>query len=170
MSLKNFEKRFGQSPVFVASTLLENGGVPHSASPGALLKEAIHVISCGYEDKTEWGKEVMNEWSPFADWPTLRLSFWCPFMSWKVLLCNLKVQFRQSAKRYLPMRLIWNNADWMDLWVSHRRYSDRIQDALPRVAFNLLHATQACIQGIGTHQSVWSVESSVALGTWISGN
>lgn len=59
MSLKNFEKRFGQSPVFVASTLLENGGVPHSASPGALLKEAIHVISCGYEDKTDWGKEVV---------------------------------------------------------------------------------------------------------------
>ena len=58
MSTKNFEKRFGQSPVFVASTLLENGGVHHSASPGSLLKEAIHVISCGYEDKTEWGKEV----------------------------------------------------------------------------------------------------------------
>lgn len=58
MSLKNFEKRFGQSPVFVASTLLENGGVPHSANPGSLLKEAIHVISCGYEDKTDWGKEV----------------------------------------------------------------------------------------------------------------
>ncbi|KAH8935369.1 hypothetical protein BDL97_17G024100 [Sphagnum fallax] len=58
MSVKSFEKRFGQSPVFIASTLLENGGVPHSASPGALLKEAIHVISCGYEDKTEWGKEI----------------------------------------------------------------------------------------------------------------
>jgi cellulose synthase A len=65
MSVKSFEKRFGQSPVFIASTLLENGGVPHSASPGALLKEAIHVISCGYEDKTEWGKEVMKSlpWS-----------------------------------------------------------------------------------------------------------
>ncbi|XP_004503981.1 cellulose synthase A catalytic subunit 6 [UDP-forming] [Cicer arietinum] len=52
------EKRFGQSPVFVASTLLENGGVPHGVSPASLLKEAIQVISCGYEDKTEWGKEV----------------------------------------------------------------------------------------------------------------
>jgi len=61
MSLKNFEKRFGQSPIFVASTLLENGGVPHAANPGSLLKEAIHVISCGYEDKTEWGKEVKFE-------------------------------------------------------------------------------------------------------------
>ncbi|XP_027092801.2 cellulose synthase A catalytic subunit 2 [UDP-forming]-like [Coffea arabica] len=53
-----FEKKFGQSPVFIASTLLEDGGVPPGATPSSLLKEAIHVISCGYEDKTEWGKEV----------------------------------------------------------------------------------------------------------------
>ncbi|XP_009765335.1 cellulose synthase A catalytic subunit 2 [UDP-forming]-like [Nicotiana tabacum] len=52
------EKKFGQSPVFVASTLLEDGGVPLGATSASLLKEAIHVISCGYEDKTEWGKEV----------------------------------------------------------------------------------------------------------------
>ncbi|KAH0989599.1 hypothetical protein GBA52_001082 [Prunus armeniaca] len=32
----------------------------HSAynQSSTLLKEAIHVISCGYEEKTEWGKEV----------------------------------------------------------------------------------------------------------------
>ncbi|KAL7155652.1 hypothetical protein ABFS83_03G090700 [Erythranthe nasuta] len=53
-----FEKKFGQSPVFIASTLLEQGGVPPGATSASLLKEAIHVISCGYEDKTEWGKEV----------------------------------------------------------------------------------------------------------------
>ncbi|KAM3289896.1 cellulose synthase A catalytic subunit 2 [Capsicum chacoense] len=52
------EKKFGQSPVFVASTLLEDDGIPPGASSASLLKEAIHVISCGYEDKTEWGKEV----------------------------------------------------------------------------------------------------------------
>ncbi|KAM3359908.1 cellulose synthase A catalytic subunit 2 [Capsicum galapagoense] len=52
------EKKFGQSPVFVASTLIENGGIPKEISHSSLLKEAIHVISCGYEDKTEWGKEV----------------------------------------------------------------------------------------------------------------
>lgn len=52
------EKKFGQSPVFVASTLLKDGGTLKNASPASLLKEAIHVISCGYEDKTEWGKEV----------------------------------------------------------------------------------------------------------------
>jgi len=53
-----FEKKFGQSSVFIASTLMEDGGVPKGASSASLLKEAIHVISCGYEDKTEWGKEV----------------------------------------------------------------------------------------------------------------
>ncbi|KVH99583.1 Cellulose synthase [Cynara cardunculus var. scolymus] len=53
-----FEKKFGQSPVFIASTLLDDGGVPPGATSASLLKEAIHVISCGYEDKTEWGKEV----------------------------------------------------------------------------------------------------------------
>ncbi|XP_042050247.1 cellulose synthase A catalytic subunit 7 [UDP-forming]-like isoform X3 [Salvia splendens] len=56
-SQMNFEKKFGQSPIFVTSTLMVEGGVPPSSSPAALLKEAIHVISCGYEDKTEWGLE-----------------------------------------------------------------------------------------------------------------
>ncbi|KAK4336539.1 hypothetical protein RND71_044181 [Anisodus tanguticus] len=37
------EKKFGQSPVFVASTLLENGGLPNEASTSSLLKEAIHI-------------------------------------------------------------------------------------------------------------------------------
>lgn len=58
MSHMNFEKKFGQSAIFVTSTLMEEDGVPPSSSPAALLKEAIHVISCGYEDKTEWGTEV----------------------------------------------------------------------------------------------------------------
>ena len=57
MQLK-LEKKFGQSPVFVASARMENGGMARNASPACLLKEAIQVISCVYEDKTEWGKEV----------------------------------------------------------------------------------------------------------------
>nr|CAB3452706.1 unnamed protein product [Digitaria exilis] len=57
---QKLEKKFGQSSVFVTSTLLENGGTLKSASPASLLKEAIHVISCGYEDKTDWGKELNN--------------------------------------------------------------------------------------------------------------
>ncbi|OMP01075.1 Cellulose synthase [Corchorus capsularis] len=60
MSQKSLEKRFGQSPVFIAATFMELGGIPPSTNPATLLKEAIHVISCGYEDKTEWGKEISN--------------------------------------------------------------------------------------------------------------
>ncbi|KAG2665580.1 hypothetical protein I3760_15G013600 [Carya illinoinensis] len=58
MPLMKFDKKFGQSPVFIASTLMEDREVPNGASSASLLKEAIHVISCSYEDKTEWGKEV----------------------------------------------------------------------------------------------------------------
>lgn len=61
ISQKNLEKRFGQSPIFIASTFMEEGGLPPSTNPALLLKEAIHVISCGYEDKTEWGKEVSRQ-------------------------------------------------------------------------------------------------------------
>ncbi|PPS07967.1 hypothetical protein GOBAR_AA12679 [Gossypium barbadense] len=52
------EKMFGQSPVFIASTLVENGETFNGASLASRLRKAIHVIGCGYEDKTEWGKEV----------------------------------------------------------------------------------------------------------------
>nr|AAY43217.1 cellulose synthase BoCesA1 [Bambusa oldhamii] len=58
MSQKRLEKRFGQSPIFISSTFMTQGGIPPSTNPASLLKEAIHVISCGYEDKTEWGKEI----------------------------------------------------------------------------------------------------------------
>lgn len=58
MPREKLEKRFGQSSVFVASTLQENGGIAEGVSFASCLSEAMHVISCGYEDKTEWGKEV----------------------------------------------------------------------------------------------------------------
>jgi len=54
------EERFGPSFAFVASTILKSGGVPQLANDNALLKEAIHVIRCGYEDKFGWGKEVIS--------------------------------------------------------------------------------------------------------------
>ena len=55
---QKLEKKFGQSVVFFASIMLENGGTLKSVSPTSLLKKAIHVISCGYENKTKWVKEV----------------------------------------------------------------------------------------------------------------
>ena len=58
ISQMSFERTFGVSSVFIESTLMENGGVPESVKPSTLIKEAIHVITCGYEEKTAWGKEV----------------------------------------------------------------------------------------------------------------
>jgi len=70
MSLKSLEKRFGQSPVFIASALMKDGGLPKGTNTRVLVKEAIHVISCDYEEKTEWGKEVTRllqmSYKPFA--------------------------------------------------------------------------------------------------------
>ncbi|TQE09803.1 hypothetical protein C1H46_004577 [Malus baccata] len=43
-----------------ASTLLEYGGLPKGTNSQKVVREAIYVISCGYEDKTEWGKERNN--------------------------------------------------------------------------------------------------------------
>lgn len=60
LSLKVVKKRFGMSPVFIASALMEDGGLPKGTNTRLLIKEAIHVISCGYEEKTEWGKEVIQ--------------------------------------------------------------------------------------------------------------
>lgn len=54
----SFEKTFGMSSVFIESTLMEHGGVADSTNPATMINEAIHVISCGYEEKTAWGKEV----------------------------------------------------------------------------------------------------------------
>uniref|UniRef100_J3MFJ7 Uncharacterized protein n=1 Tax=Oryza brachyantha TaxID=4533 RepID=J3MFJ7_ORYBR len=58
------ERHFGQSPAFIASAFEEHGrrgcggggGSQDAAVAGALLKEAIHVVSCAYEERTRWGK------------------------------------------------------------------------------------------------------------------
>ncbi|KAL0011482.1 hypothetical protein SO802_006590 [Lithocarpus litseifolius] len=60
MSLK---RTFGTSSVFIEFTLTGNEGVPESADPSTLIKEAIHVISCGYEQKTSWGRETGDQFT-----------------------------------------------------------------------------------------------------------
>ncbi|CAN6694826.1 unnamed protein product [Malus baccata var. baccata] len=58
MSQMNFEKNFRQSTIFATSTWMEQGGVPSFSSPTVMLKEATHVISCGYEDTIKWSLEL----------------------------------------------------------------------------------------------------------------
>ncbi|KAJ7569589.1 hypothetical protein O6H91_01G085100 [Diphasiastrum complanatum] len=104
VSQKTFEKRFGQSPVFVASILLENGGVPQSSSPASLLKEAIHVISCGYEDKSEWGKEI--GWIYGSVTEDILTGFKMHCRGWRSIYCMpARPAFKGSAPINLSDRL-----------------------------------------------------------------
>ncbi|KAF8400499.1 hypothetical protein HHK36_013797 [Tetracentron sinense] len=104
MSQMNFEKKFGQSATFVTSTLMEHGGVPPSSSPAALLKEAIHVISCGYEDKTEWGIEL--GWIYGSITEDILTGFKMHCRGWRSIYCMPKrPAFKGSAPINLSDRL-----------------------------------------------------------------
>lgn len=54
--MMKLDHKLGDSPLFIASTLVEGGTTSPPTTP--LLSEAIHVIGCGYEEKTDWGREV----------------------------------------------------------------------------------------------------------------
>ncbi|KAF9688510.1 hypothetical protein SADUNF_Sadunf02G0204500 [Salix dunnii] len=104
MSQKSFEKRFGQSPVFIASTLMENGGLPEGTNSQSLIKEAIHVISCGYEEKTEWGKEV--GWIYGSVTEDILTGFKMHCRGWRSVYCSPKrPAFKGSAPINLSDRL-----------------------------------------------------------------
>ncbi|XP_059286110.1 cellulose synthase A catalytic subunit 7 [UDP-forming] isoform X2 [Lycium ferocissimum] len=104
MSQMNFEKKFGQSAIFVTSTLMIEGGVPPSSSPAALLKEAIHVISCGYEDKTEWGLEL--GWIYGSITEDILTGFKMHCRGWRSVYCMPKLAaFKGSAPINLSDRL-----------------------------------------------------------------
>uniref|UniRef100_A0A803PGI9 Cellulose synthase n=1 Tax=Cannabis sativa TaxID=3483 RepID=A0A803PGI9_CANSA len=100
MSQKNFEKRFGQSPVFIASTLMEDGGLPEGTNSTTLIKEAIHVISCGYEEKTEWGKEI--GWIYGSVTEDILTGFKMHCRGWKSVYCMPK---RDAFKGSAPINL-----------------------------------------------------------------
>ncbi|KAK7400171.1 hypothetical protein VNO78_11371 [Psophocarpus tetragonolobus] len=100
----SFEKTFGLSTVFIESTLMENGGVPESADPAMLIKEAIHVISCGYEEKTEWGKEI--GWIYGSVTEDILSGFKMQCRGWKSIYCMpLRPAFKGSAPINLSDRL-----------------------------------------------------------------
>lgn len=104
MSQKNFEKRFGQSPVFITSTLMEDGGIPKGTNSASLIKEAIHVISCGYEEKTEWGKEI--GWIYGSVTEDILTGFKMHCRGWKSVYCVPKrAAFKGSAPINLSDRL-----------------------------------------------------------------
>lgn len=73
ISNQKLVRKFGQSPIFIASTQLvdcDDGTLKHG-SLASQLTEAIHVISYGYEAKTEWGKEVTKSFTSLSSSKTL---------------------------------------------------------------------------------------------------
>ncbi|XP_042484749.1 cellulose synthase A catalytic subunit 8 [UDP-forming] [Macadamia integrifolia] len=104
ISQMSFEKSFGLSSVFIESTLMENGGVADSANPSTLIMEAIHVISCGYEEKTEWGKEL--GWIYGSVTEDILSGFKMHCRGWRSIYCMpLRPAFKGSAPINLSDRL-----------------------------------------------------------------
>ena len=100
MSQKNFEKKYGKSHVFIASILMEKGGSPESAHSTSLIKEAIHVISCGYEEKTDWWKEIGWIYGSVTEDILTGFKMHCP--GWWSIYC---MPTRPAFKGFAPMNL-----------------------------------------------------------------
>ncbi|KAL1329911.1 hypothetical protein HN51_047096 [Arachis hypogaea] len=100
ISMKNFEKQYGMSPVLIASVLMEDGGLPKVTNTQLLIKEAIHVISCGYEEKTEWGKEI--GWLYGSVTEDILTGFNMHCRGWKSVYCMPK---RDAFKGSAPINL-----------------------------------------------------------------
>ncbi|PWA92549.1 cellulose synthase CesA-1 [Artemisia annua] len=104
ISQMSFEKTFGMSSVFIESTLMENGGLAESANPATMINEAIHVISCGYEEKTAWGKEI--GWIYGSVTEDILTGFKMHCRGWRSIYCMpTRPAFKGSAPINLSDRL-----------------------------------------------------------------
>ncbi|XP_076904991.1 cellulose synthase A catalytic subunit 8 [UDP-forming]-like [Bidens hawaiensis] len=104
ISQMSFEKTFGMSSVFIESTLIENGGLAESANPATMINEAIHVISCGYEEKTAWGKEI--GWIYGSVTEDILTGFKMHCRGWRSIYCMpVRPAFKGSAPINLSDRL-----------------------------------------------------------------
>ncbi|XP_004485918.1 cellulose synthase A catalytic subunit 8 [UDP-forming]-like isoform X2 [Cicer arietinum] len=104
ISQLSFEKTFGLSTVFIESTLMENGGVAESSDPSMLIKEAIHVIGCAYEEKTAWGKEI--GWIYGSVTEDILTGFKMQCRGWRSIYCMpIRPAFKGSAPINLSDRL-----------------------------------------------------------------
>ncbi|XP_020224052.1 probable cellulose synthase A catalytic subunit 3 [UDP-forming] [Cajanus cajan] len=100
ISNQKFVKKFGQSPIFIASTQLVDGETLKHGNLASQLTEAIHVISCGYEEKTEWGKEV--GWIYGSVTEDILTGFKMHCHGWRSIYCIPKrTGFKVSTPRHL---------------------------------------------------------------------
>lgn len=101
---KDTENKFGKSTLFMNSSLTEEGGVDPSSTQEVLLKEAIHVMSCSYEDRTLWGYEVGMSYGSIAS--DILTSLKMHTRGWRSVYCMPKrAPFRGTAPINLTERL-----------------------------------------------------------------
>ncbi|OEL33836.1 hypothetical protein BAE44_0005141 [Dichanthelium oligosanthes] len=92
-----FKKAENPSPAYALGEIEEG-------APASLLKEAIHVISCGYEDKTDWGKEI--GWIYGSITEDILTGFKMHCHGWRSIYCIPKrPAFKGSAPLNLSDRL-----------------------------------------------------------------
>ncbi|KAH7852799.1 hypothetical protein Vadar_029322 [Vaccinium darrowii] len=106
MSQMNFEKKFGQSAIFVTSTLMVEGGVPPSSSPAALLKEAIHLNPCV--------AVLVAPLSPLGSRSHLALRpVWLPNMdkSWISIKNKMSIEYRDGVKSFVDFAIANTGSD-----------------------------------------------------------
>ncbi|KAL3024567.1 hypothetical protein AAZX31_04G130700 [Glycine max] len=135
----NDENKFGKSILFMNSALAEEGGVDPSSSQEALLKEAIHVMSSRYEDRTLWGYEVGLSYGSIAADTLTSLKMHCG--GWRSVYCMPKRDpFRGTAPINLTDRLNqvlrWAVGSLQILFSSHcpLLYGGRLK-GLQRIAY-----------------------------------
>ncbi|XP_043725158.1 probable cellulose synthase A catalytic subunit 2 [UDP-forming] isoform X2 [Telopea speciosissima] len=100
----SMEKIFGQSPLLLASNLVNDDNFTESLSPNEILREAIHVISCDYEDNTAWGKEI--GWIYGSQTGDILTGFKMHTRGWRSIYCMpQRSAFRGSVPINLSDRL-----------------------------------------------------------------
>jgi len=165
MSQKNFQKHIGQLLVFISSTLMEDGGLPEDTNSTTLMKEAIHSISCGYEEKFGRGREVSaNSFVSHMSMQVTQMQGIDQALIFKDVEFHRKRPNRTHHQNGAVFALIC-------LLVSDRRYIDWLQDALQMMKiYSLLYAEETCFQGISPNKSIRPAAPSFAMGSWIGGN
>ncbi|KAG9460004.1 hypothetical protein H6P81_004512 [Aristolochia fimbriata] len=103
-TFQSLEKFFGRSTFLLASTLVKDNRYSRSASSDELLKQAIHVLSCDFEENTSWGREIGWMYGPLM--MDSFISFRLHARGWRSVYCMpLVPAFRGTAPVNLSDRL-----------------------------------------------------------------
>ncbi|KAF5184557.1 Cellulose synthase, partial [Thalictrum thalictroides] len=100
----SLEKSFGLSRILLASVLVTDDRFTRSITPNEILRQAICVISCDYEENTAWGKEI--GWLYGSKVSIILTGFEMHTRGWRSVYCMpARSAFRGSAPINLSDRL-----------------------------------------------------------------